>query len=244
MSAIRVGCCGFAAGRREYYARLSVVEVQQTFHQPPKPSTVERWRAEAPGDFAFTVKAWQLVTHEPSSPTYRRLSQPIPPGSEARYGSFRDTEEVWAAWQTTRTVARALAAQAILFQCPASFTPTAEHKAALRRFFARAERDPGCAFVLEPRGVWEREEVEALCAELDLVHAIDPLQDEPALGAANAYWRLHGPVTGRYRYSDDDLHRLRERCESAERVDCLFNNVEMWKDANRFARLVEETPAR
>ncbi|MHC1610664.1 MAG: DUF72 domain-containing protein [Candidatus Methanospirareceae archaeon] len=32
----------------------------------------ERWRLRAPKEFEFTVKAWQLITHEPTSPTYRK----------------------------------------------------------------------------------------------------------------------------------------------------------------------------
>jgi len=55
-----------------------VVEVQQTFYQIPRIATGKRWREEAPPDFEFTMKAWQLITHEPSSPTYRRLRTVIP----------------------------------------------------------------------------------------------------------------------------------------------------------------------
>jgi uncharacterized protein YecE (DUF72 family) len=240
MTAVRTGCAGFVAARREYVSRLDLVEVQQTFYQPPKVTTAARWREEAPAPFAFTLKAWQLITHEPTSPTYRRLSRPIPPALAGRYGSFRDTDEVAAAWEATRAVAEALAASAILFQCPASFTPTEEHKANLRRFFARLPRG-GPLFAFEPRGVWEAEETAELCRDLDLLHAVDPLRDgAPSAPSPVAYFRLHGPATGRYRYSDEDLRELRLKCEDHETVYCLFNNVEMWKDANRFVRLLRD----
>jgi uncharacterized protein YecE (DUF72 family) len=234
---IRVGCCGFAASRRDYFSRLRLVEVQQTFYQPPKVATATRWREEAGADFVFTMKAWQLITHEPSSPTYRRLAKPIPPDRQNRFGSFRDTEEVWEAWETTDAIAEALGARIILFQTPARFTPTAEHRAALLRFFARVPRK-GRLFAFEPRGVWEADLVGALCKELDLLHAVDPLRDEPATGMDVAYFRLHGPVTGRYRYDDADLHALGEKCARGGEIFCLFNNPEMWKDALRFSEIL------
>lgn len=233
---IRIGCCGFAASRREYYARLELVEVQQTFYQPPRVATAERWRAEAPAGFEFTVKAWQLITHEPSSPTYRRLSKPVPPDRRDRYGFFRDTEEVWSAWEATRAIAAALAAKVILFQTPASFTPSREHKERLRAFMRKIPRD-GRLIAFEPRGVWEPEEAAALCADLDLVPAVDPLRTEPPAGRV-AYFRLHGPVTGRYRYDDGDLHSIAAKCEGRDEAYCLFNHPEMWRDALRFRDLV------
>ena len=73
---IHIGCVGFgpAHSSSHYFEDLSAVELQQSFVQPPRAATLKRWRASAPPDFAFVVKAWQLVTHEPSSPTYRQLT--------------------------------------------------------------------------------------------------------------------------------------------------------------------------
>ena len=72
-AAVRVGCCGFPVSRPRYFKSFGVVEVESGFYQPPKPSTAERWRSEAPEGFQFMVKAWQLITHPPTSPTYRKL---------------------------------------------------------------------------------------------------------------------------------------------------------------------------
>ncbi|MFQ5882008.1 MAG: DUF72 domain-containing protein [Candidatus Methylomirabilales bacterium] len=62
-----------AHATRGVFRRFPVVELQQTFYQPPRLKTVQRWREEVPATFEFTMKAWQLITHEPGSPTYRRL---------------------------------------------------------------------------------------------------------------------------------------------------------------------------
>ena len=86
---IKVGTCGFAMRRQEYYQTFPVVEIQQSFYKLPRATTGERWRAGAPPGFEFTMKAWQLITHEASSPTYRRLGKPIPPEAKDRYGAIR-----------------------------------------------------------------------------------------------------------------------------------------------------------
>ncbi len=152
---IRVGCCGFALAQAKYFRTFRLIEVQQTFYQAPRLETLQRWRLAAPPGFEFTLKAWQLITHEPGSPTYRRLKTPIPEAAHARYGSFRATDEVLSAWHAALAAARALEATAIVFQCPASFTPTAAHVRNLRTFIkATAGETSGLRLCWEPRGEW------------------------------------------------------------------------------------------
>src|SRR5262249_37477759 len=155
---LRVGCCGFALAQSSYFERFDLVEVQQTFYQPPRAATAARWRAAAPADFVFSVKAWQLITHEPSSPTYQRLARTIPRAAAGRHRSFRWTDEVRAGWEATRAICEALSARTVLFQTPASFTPTSAHRAQLAQFFREIPRD-GRVFVWEPRGLWEARDV-------------------------------------------------------------------------------------
>lgn len=38
--------CGFTIGAAAYYKKFKVVEVQQTFYDPPPRATLERWRAQ------------------------------------------------------------------------------------------------------------------------------------------------------------------------------------------------------
>lgn len=225
-------------GRQEYYQTFPVVEIQQTFYKLPRVSTGARWRAEAPAGFEFTMKAWQLITHEPSSPTYRRLSRPIPPEVKDRYGAFRPTEEVFSAWAETRAFAEAMGVTIIVFQCPPSFTPTPEHIANLRQFFTRIDRD-GWRAAWEPRGAWTPDMVRDLCRELDLVHVVDPLK-EASLHGAMRYHRLHGLTGYRYVHTDQDLERLKAACHADLPTYCLFNNLLMAEDAVRFQALTGE----
>jgi uncharacterized protein YecE (DUF72 family) len=239
-----VGYCGFAGGQAACFREVRLVEVQQTFYEPPKPETAARWRARAPADFEFTLKAWQLITHEAASPTYRRLRHPLPDGMAARVGAFRPTTEVWAAWERTRLVAEALRASVVVFQCPASFTPTTEHVENLRRFFERvrrevpnrAERPPRLAW--EPRGAWPDAVIRGLCEELDLIHVVDPWVRLP-VSRGPMYLRLHGVGGYGHRYTAAELEWLRDLVRGWDAGGwCLFNNVFMREDAQRFLDLL------
>lgn len=241
---VRVGCCGFPMAKAEYYRRFPVVEIQQTFYNLPRIQTAERWRKVAmtsrarggQDDFGFTMKAWQLITHEPASPTYRRLRKAIPEDQKGLYGSFRPTEPVLKAWAETGTVAHALGAKVIVFQCPPRFTPTPEHVDNLRQFFRSTDRG---VFILgwEPRGEWPPDLVRSLCKELDLVHVVDPLKQSPQ-SEGLCYFRLHGVTGYRYLHTDDDLQRLAEQCATGATTYVLFNNQFMAEDALRFQKLL------
>ncbi|MEW6232856.1 MAG: DUF72 domain-containing protein [Chloroflexota bacterium] len=233
---LQIGCCGFPKAREEYYRHFALVELQQTFYKPPQVETARRWRQTAPAGFEFSLKVWQLITHESTSPTYRKAKLKIPAHQQERYGAFRPTGEVFRAWEQTKEIALALGSRIVVFQCPASFTPTEEHKANLRTFFKDAKRD-GLAFVWEPRGEWTDREIQELCADLDLVHGVDPFVRRPVHGPF-AYFRLHGIGGYRYRYTQEDLSRLARWCQEHGEVYCLFNNTNMFEDAQRFKMLL------
>lgn len=138
---IRVGCCGWPVRREEYYRHFSLVEIQESFYNLPQLKTVERWRAAAPPEFEFVLKAPQLITHEPTSPTYRRLRKKLAEAEKKRYGAFKPTAEVHAAWKATLALAQALRSKIVVFQCPASFTPTPEHRENLGAFFNQGKEE-------------------------------------------------------------------------------------------------------
>ena len=241
---VRVGCCGFPLSLARYVKLFRVVEVQQTFYQPPAARTLEKWRAQVPPEFEFTLKAWQLITHESTSPTYRRLREPLSEQEKREAGAFRPTAPVLRAWGRSLEAARILRSRAILLQCPARFGPTRENKENLRSFIPNIRSDTRVgpqqehiALVWEPRGEWKLEEVAELCAELGLVHGVDPLQQMPAT-AGLGYFRLHGRTGYRYRYSDAELEELRVRTGAFSPCYVFFNNLSMREDAQRFQGLM------
>lgn len=216
-----------------------VVEVQQTFYDPPPLATVERWRAKAPPDFEFTMKAWQVITHLGTSSTYRRLRRPFSDRERSEAGGFRLNDMTRAAWATTLAAARALRATAILFQCPASFRATEENVTAMQRFLGDLERPAGVRLLWEPRGPWPDDVVRSICRQLDLVHAVDPFV-RPSLTPELLYWRLHGNRSHYARYTDDELRQILTWLPDDARVETyvLFNNIPRVGDVRRFREIL------
>src|ERR1044071_6080290 len=105
-STIKIGTCGFGVAQAEYARSFSCVEVQHTFYEPPRLTTLNRWRMQMPADFEFALKAWQLITHEAKSPTYRRLKRKLSETQKAEAGYFRATEIVNEAWGATLAAAQ------------------------------------------------------------------------------------------------------------------------------------------
>ncbi len=233
-----VGCCGWTEAQARYVADFRAIELQTTFYQPPASAVAKRWKSLAPAEFQFCMKAWQLITHTPSSPTYRRLKSPISAQEQELYGSFRGTEQVWLAWERTREIAEILDARVIVFQCPKSFLPTRENTGNLQRFFREIDRG-GRLLAWEPRGdAWRPELIRELCAAHDLIHCVDPFLSDPVYGET-VYWRLHGRTGYRYRYTDEDLAELRLKLGAQSAGGAryiLFNNIYSKEDALRFSQ--------
>lgn len=243
---VLVGVCGFVESHGRIFRDFDVLEVQQTFYQPPAPTTAERWKAKAPSSFVFTLKAWQLITHEAASPTYRRLREKVAPGSLARAGAFRWNDLTRMAWERTLEIARALDAWGVVFQTPRSFEPSADHLRRIRKFFEAVDRG-GFRMVFEPRGeAWTDEIVGSLVRELDLVHGVDPFLREPVEGHGPSvrYYRLHGrpAYAYRYAYSEEDLDFLTGHVAEGGVTFVLFNNDSMAMDARRFLARLRRIP--
>ena len=243
--ATKLGMCGFTIGASAYFKQVPVVEVQQTFYDPPPLATIEKWRAQAPTDFEFTMKAWQVITHLGTSRTYRRLRRPFTDRERAEAGAFRLNATTRAAWATTLEACRALRATAILFQCPASFRATDENVAAMRRFLISIERPSGVRLLWEPRGPWPDELVLSLCRDLGLVHAVDPFI-RPSLTPELLYWRLHGNKSHYANYTDDELRQIIAWLPDDSDTDAyvMFNNIPRVKDVKRFRELLSATARR
>jgi uncharacterized protein YecE (DUF72 family) len=234
---IKVGCCGFAQARARYFRRFHLVEIDQTFYQPPQPKTAARWKQEAGEDFEFTVKAWQLITHPPTSPSYEKLKKPPSPRNLKNYGSFQLTSEVLAAWEETEHVAENLGARLIVFESPPSFVPEKTHIDNLTKFFGSVERR-GYRMVWAPAAKWPEDLVIFLCRDLDLILACDPFLQRP-LSDSLWYLRLQGKGNRSYKHTDRDLSELRRMVSTPEECYVLFDNEHMLADAGRFKKMLK-----
>jgi uncharacterized protein YecE (DUF72 family) len=237
---VRVGLCGFSMSMHDYALHFPVVEVQNTFYEPPREALMKKWLAITPPSLEYTMKVWQLVTHPAKSPTYRRLKRKLEPGDNPGY--FRDSGIVNEGWQRSLECARVLSATAMLFQCPASFGPDSENVQRMRRFFERIER-PSARLLWEPRGAkWiaARELAVSLCLDLGLVYVVDPFVTAPTRGH-EVYWRLHGIGGARHSYTDQELEQLRRMLLDVEPDNpayVLFNNLPRVGDAKRFSQIM------
>jgi len=244
---LKVGCCGWCVkgGRKAYFQKFNVIELQDTFYNLPRIGLAEKWRREAPEDFEFCVKAWQIITHPYTSPTWRRLREK-PEGKLENYGFLRPTEENFRAWEKVREVCKALRAKICVLQTPPSFGYSEENVRSVKEFFsAIASRDIVVAW--EPRGTWNRnlEKIKEIVDQYGIVHVVDPFKRWYVSESNIVYFRLHGKngeINYRYKYTNEDLkwlwEQIRTRCLGKE-VYVMFNNVYMAQDAMLFKEIAK-----
>ena len=233
---VKIGTCGFRATKEEYERLLPAVEIQQTFYQPPQIKTLERWREAVSADFEFVLKAWQLITHEAKSPTYKRLKRSLTDQEKETAGYFKPSAIVREAWETTLACASALRAKTVLFQCPASFKPYTKNIENLEKFFSEVERN-GLDFAWEPRGDWDDQTIKRLCDQLNLRHAVDPFSRQ-TVTPEKCYYRMHGRGGFRYKYEEDELAEFAEMLPEKETSYVFFNNRYMLEDALLFRQIL------
>jgi uncharacterized protein YecE (DUF72 family) len=220
---IKVGCCGFPVAMNKYFEHFSLVEINRTFYEYPEEKTLERWRACAPAQFEFTVKAHQDISHR---------------------ARMKIREDSLRAFEQMKRVCKLLNSRILLIQTPGSFKPDRLPDA--EKFFAEADRDD-LTLTWETRGPsWETEEAQerlgTTLKSLNVEHVTDPLRTQPAHTHRLTYFRLHG--LGKrlyyYQYDDEELKRLAEITQKFEKkthiVYVLFNNLAMFDDAARLTR--------
>ncbi|MCS7127636.1 MAG: DUF72 domain-containing protein, partial [Thaumarchaeota archaeon] len=134
---VTVGCCGYPVSKRQYYEKLTAVELQTVFYRVIRESTLQRWKREAPPNFTFTMKAFQGVSHPKESPTWRRSNVKPRDG----HGLLKSTAEVKESWEVTMSACRALSARVVVVQTPPAFRDIPANVQAAIRFFGDVERD-------------------------------------------------------------------------------------------------------
>ena len=244
MKTILVGTCGFPTSRSRYYSLFSVVELQDTFYDMPTQERMSNLRSEAPSDFQFAVKVFQGLTHTSDSPTWRRMRRTRLTGNLGNYGLLRPTRENLELWDEFLRVTKPLNPVFYVFQTPPSMEITEESAREVIEFFRTI--DIGEKAGWEPRGVSYNniDLLRRIFEEAGVVHIVDPFRREVLVHHGMAYFRLHGIGKGEvnysYKYTDDDLRRLKELIDGIEEstVYVMFNNVHMLDDALRFKELI------
>ena len=209
-----------------YYAEnFPCVEINSSFHRTIRPSTYERWRAETPAHFRFSVKMPRSITHEGG---LRRCA--------AAVSSFY--EEICHLQPKLG---------AVLVQLP----PSLEFSAAIvRSFFNRVPRLPRTMVTCEPRHTsWFSKAADEALSRVEVTRvAADPARcvgaDVPGGALRFAYFRWHGAPHMYYsKYSDAQLESFAVKVKAAAAKDtwCMFDNTARhaaWDDALRFTSLI------
>ena len=242
---IRIGCSGwnYASWRssfypeglgpsrwlREYARHFDTVEVNSTFYRLASRPAVERWVADTPERFCFTVKASRHLTH------VKRLSDNPGKGFALRDGIKRFYEPI-------APLVRAGKLGPVLWQLPANFRRDDERLA-----HALTLAPPGRhCFEFRDRS-WFTDDVYALLREHDAALVIGDSPERPfqthELTAGWTFVRFHHGHRGRRgNYSRGELEewaaRIAEWRDGGTDVYAYFNND--WEVfAPRNARLLE-----
>ena len=153
---IHVGALLDRAPGRKYVSTLRFAEYAPRLPLP-RPGTLASQRTELPDDFVLALRA--------------------PRGAvvSAR-GALRRDAELESGLKWLSSAADALRATAVVISTPSELTPGARSRELLREYVQLLPRAPGRHYVWSPQGAWEPEEVHALCSDLGLVRAFDPLE--------------------------------------------------------------------
>jgi uncharacterized protein YecE (DUF72 family) len=160
---LHVGALLDRAPGRKYTAALRFAEL--SLRAPlPRPGTLASMRAALGEDFVFALRAPRSAV------------------SSTR-GALRSDPELDASVQWLNAAADALQARAVIIHTPSDLTPGARSRDLLREYFAQLPRVAGRHYVWSAQGAWEPEEAQAVCNDLGLCRAFDPLETKSTPGA-------------------------------------------------------------
>jgi uncharacterized protein YecE (DUF72 family) len=202
--------------RLGYYATLfNTIEINSTFYKLPRKTTLEKWSAEVPDDFQFTVKLWRQITHN------KKLLY-----SDQDLLSFIDVVDGLSTKKGC-----------LLVQFPASITfEYLEQVDMLLNKVADLNVKPKWRVVVEFRhATWyHHQETYTMLRHYDsnIVYQDIPKSKTPFQPAPGrvVYLRFHGP-TGTYRgeYTREELQAYAQRieawCKQGKEVYAYFNNT-------------------
>lgn len=257
---IKIGTCGYGyysppdGWKDKYESKLQayseafeVCELNKTFYKLPMVKTARKWRRNAFDEFEFVMKAWQALTHPTSSPTWRNKKDKLSKEQKEKFGYLRPNDKVIEAWNDTKAVAEAIDSEIVVIQTPGSFESSKENEDNMYEFFGKIDRG-NLEIGWEPRGDWKENEdrVKEICDDLNLIHIVDIMRRDLVSEHSIAYTRLHGlnedEYNYNYDYSEKELEelgrKLKKLDESNDKVYCMFNNYEMFKNAENLTNLL------
>jgi hypothetical protein len=167
---LHVGALLDRAPGRKYIAALRFAELAPRLPLP-RPGTLASIRTGLPADFVLALRA-------PRSAVV------------STRGALREDPELDKGLAWLSAAADALQARAVVIHTPSELTPGARSRDLLRAYVARLPRVEGRTYVWAAQGAWEPEEAQAVCQELGLCRAFDPLETRSSSRADVVYATL------------------------------------------------------
>lgn len=218
MTTLHVGATVERPPGPKYSAALGFAEL--TFPSSwPRRSTLAKWRKTA-GDLECAVVAPRGATHGDRGP-FR-----WDPGLEERFAWYVDALD-------------ALDAHAVI-PTGSEISTGSRDRERLADFLARIPRREGRHIVWAPQGLWTLDLAQPFAADLEVLCAFDPLEDDPPPGPV-AYARLKA-VGGRQRFSEGLLYEIVEALQEAgyDQAYVALESPRSFQEAVRLQQLAAE----
>jgi uncharacterized protein YecE (DUF72 family) len=201
-----------------YSSQLNTVEVNFTFRQLVKDTTVQKWIAETPGNFRFGIKAHQVITH------IKRLKQ---------------TDDFLPRFlQTLQPLADGGKMGPVLFQLPPNLKADA---ALLRTFLETLPRGVKAAFEFRNQS-WFTDEIFGILRECNRALCVAETEERVTPDVVTAdfcYYRYRKPA-----YTSDErramVARQREHLTVGRDVFAYFKHEETPEGAMYARELLKE----
>ena len=201
---------------RKYVDALRFAEL--TFPSSlPKRATLARWRASLPPEMEVALVA----------PRSTRISA---------LGAFRFDEELERSLAWYVAAREATDAHAVI-PTGAELSTSKRDRERFAAWIARLPRREGRHVVWAPSGIWESEIAQPFAAELGLLCAFDPLQDDVLPSGPVGYVRLQA-LGGRQRFGEGWLSEVLDALEEAE-LEKTYVAIESGRSF-REAKLLQE----
>lgn len=192
----------------DYYAsQFDTVEINYSFYRWPTPKIVMRWHDAAPGNFIFTLKAPQLITH---------------------YKQLKDVQKLLRDFYRLGSLLKRKMG-CYLFQLPPRFEHNEANEKKLKHFLKILDKQK-CNVIEFRHPDWWQEDIYALFKKEKAIFATIAGLSAPKniiVTHKIAYFRFHGNEY-QGRYSTRNLKKYAEEMKGlkAERVYAYFNNDE------------------
>ncbi len=232
----RIGTVGFDGPPGRTYAKLNLMEYQESFTGTPSPKSLRRLRREAGGDFTFVLRASAVVTHG-GEPLMKKLKLSYLPEGSLPTAPFDCGTVGTAAWQWTLKAAQDLGAEAIFWQTPAAFRPTPANRARLADFVQHNLSEETPPVIWDSQGLWELSELAAASRELGLIPCYDPLLESTPL-PGSTYLRVLGKARSTHGLSADELYLLADAVEASEEPRAALHTPSPFRDARSLMQVI------